>query len=219
MIYGFDVSHHNGENAVTKCLQAMPEAEFVIIKATEGRTLVDKRCLRNIEQAEKSGLLFGLYHYARPEINTSVEEAINFMQLYRPYVGKAVPVLDWEGESLKKDPMWAREWLDYIYYLTKVRPVLYVQQSEVAKMGVVESGNYGLWIARYRSTQSGFGSCAPWKFAFMWQHTSSPFDKNILYGNADTFKKYAIPEYIEDNKDDCDCNCHYCGCSCNNQKE
>lgn len=76
---------------------------FCICKATEGKNLVDKSVAEYITILESLGKKIGLYHYARPDINSTPElmreEWINFIGVVRSLnmLNKAILVIDWEG--------------------------------------------------------------------------------------------------------------------------
>ena len=60
---GIDVSHHNGE-INWKTMSQDPCVQYVYIKATEGEKYVDAKYYRNVNEAQKYGILVGAYHYS-----------------------------------------------------------------------------------------------------------------------------------------------------------
>lgn len=221
MIYGFDISHHNGKEAVSRCFDTMlgyeHEPKFCFIKITEGKTYVDSRWEENVEAAIAYDLVVGLYHYARPENNSAMEEAKFFCENYRKIHTvlasdiNAIPILDWEGEALKRNRKWVREWCDYVYTELRIRPMVYLSRSECHMHLATVAGNYGLWVAAWRDIEKGVGNVAPWPTWAVWQFTSDPFDMDVFNGTVEQLKKYAIPENHAPNVE-CLCDCHYCGC-------
>ena len=92
---GIDISNHQkGIN-----LSAVP-CDFVIIKATQGQSYVSGDYRRQIDQALSLNKLAGIYHYAN---GVGVEaEAEHFYKNIKPYLGKVILCLDWEGEQNSK---------------------------------------------------------------------------------------------------------------------
>lgn len=183
--------------------------DFVIAKATEGLNFVDKYCDRFIQQAIKLGKPFGFYHFARPT-NDPVREADFFYNNCRGYFGKGIPILDWESGNTS-DVAWAKRWLDRVYQLSGVKPVIYMSESVVNahNWSSVAAADYGLWVAKYRDNNPDYNySMASagsrpkvkwWPFYCMWQWTSSGrlngyngnLDCNVFYGDVNTWNKYA----------------------------
>jgi len=66
MIPGIDVSHYQGE-IDWPTLKASGAVEFAFIKATDGALGLDPSFYRNALGAGKAGLLYGVYHFMRPD--------------------------------------------------------------------------------------------------------------------------------------------------------
>lgn len=215
MIHGFDISHHNGKNAVNECLDTMVAhgklPKFCFIKITEGRTYVDPMWKENTHDAHENDLVIGLYHYARPENNNAMKEARHFISEYKKCDYAAIPILDWEGEALKRNRLWVRDWCDYVYNEINIRPMVYISKSECPMHRTTAAGNNGLWVAAWRDIDKGVGNVAPWSTWAVWQYTSEPFDMDVFNGTVEQLKQYAIPENNFQN-DECECDCHFCGC-------
>lgn len=183
---------------------------FVIAKATEGIGYVDKSCDGFIQQAIKLGKPFGFYHFARPTANNdAIREADYFYNNCKGYFGKGVPILDWEAEN-KHNVTYAKKWLDRVYQLSGVKPVIYMSESVVNAYdwSSVANADYGLWVAKYRDNNPDYNynmanaGSRPrvkwWKFYCMWQWTSSGrlngysgnLDCNVFYGDVSTWDAY-----------------------------
>lgn len=195
MLQGCDLSHWDAGRY--KAILMDETTKFTIIKATEGKTSFDRYCdiLYNFYTSVHDRIgtpaedrLYGFYHYAHPELNKAEEEARNFLSRVGHHAGRAMFCLDWEGKAWQCSPRWARAWLDYVYNETGVKPLLYTSSSYLSNLGAVASGDYGLWVAAYRKQKPA--KVTPWKFAAMWQYTSTPYDHDLFYGDADTWRKY-----------------------------
>ena len=76
---GIDVSHHQG--LIDWSEVAGSGQRFAFAKATEGSTFVDPNYAFNKSEAEMAGILFGAYHFARPDgaTNDAIVEADHFV--------------------------------------------------------------------------------------------------------------------------------------------
>ena len=184
-------------------------ADFVIVKATEGIGYVDKSCDGFFQKALSLGKKLGFYHFARPT-NDPVREADFFYENCKGYFGKAIPILDWEAEN-KQNVAYAKAWLDRVYQRSGVKPVIYMSESvaNAYNWSSVANADYGLWVAKYRDNNQDYnynmanaGSRPKvkwWKFYCMWQWTSTGrlngysgnLDCNVFYGDGTTWDKYA----------------------------
>lgn len=184
------------------------KADFVIVKATEGIGYVDKSCDGFFQKALSLGKKLGFYHFARPT-NDPIREAEYFYNNCRGYFGKGIPILDWESGNTS-NVAWAKRWLDRVYQLSGVKPVIYMSESVVNanNWSSVANADYGLWVAKYRDNNpdynyniSNAGSRPRvkwWKFYCMWQWTSSGrlagyngnLDCDVFYGDGSTWDAY-----------------------------
>lgn len=205
---GIDISNHQAKMDLDAVLNRT-KTDFVICKATEGTSFVDKYCNGFISITESHGKQFGFYDFARPERNEAVDEAKFFLKHTDGFFGKGIPVLDWEPSD-KWNVAWAKTWLDYVYKETGVKPVIYMSESVVNAYNwksVADIG-YGLWVAKYRDysvdRNYDMSTCGKkpvvkwWPFYMMWQWTSvgrltgysGNLDCDAFYGDTDAWKKY-----------------------------
>lgn len=205
---GIDISNHQGSMDLAKVLK-QTKTDFVICKATEGLKFVDKFCDRFMVTAQDAGKQVGFYHFARPEWNSAKAEAEFFLRQTKGYFGKGIPVLDWESSG-KSNVKWAKEWLDYIYDKTGVKPVIYMSESVINAYNwkAVADTGYGLWVARYRDynidRNYDMSTCGKkpvvkwWSFYMMWQWTSvgrldgysGNLDCDVFYGDGKAWDAY-----------------------------
>ncbi|QNO11537.1 lysin [Oenococcus phage Vinitor-27] len=154
---GYDISHYQSGLTISKVA-----SDFVILKATEGTTIVDASANNFFSQAKATGRLIGLYHFA--DTGTAVTQAKYFVNNIKGYLSdKPVLVLDWESTALSQGVAWAKTWLDEVYKLTGVRPLIYMSKStcNAYNWGSV-SANYGLWVAQYASSARTGYQTDPW---------------------------------------------------------
>lgn len=189
MIYGIDVSHWQKAGTV---LNVKPD--FVIIKASEGKSYKDPLMAAHAKEAEDVGALLGFYHYARPEVYTYKEDADNFISRVKPYLGRCVLALDWEGKALSCSLEWALAWLNYVEQQTGVKPMFYTSISVCKHCKLIADNGNGLWVARYNNNpgkpEGGIYNISPWKMFAVHQYTSKPIDHDVFNGSKAQFKKY-----------------------------
>ena len=118
--------------------------------------------------------------------------------------------MDWESSG-KANVKWAKEWLDAIYEMTGVKPMIYMSESVVNAYdwSAVAKADYGLWVAKYsdkvvdRNFDMSKAGNKPvvkyWKFYAMWQWTDvgrldgfgNYIDCDVFYGDVATWNAYA----------------------------
>lgn len=180
--------------------------QFVIAKATEGRGFTDPKFKRNQSEARRVGLLFGYYHFARPDLGNSPEaEAQYFLDVIGEIKEGELLALDYECPNQKQEHVdWCRKWLDYVYSKTKVRAFIYLNQSQIKNFNWqnVINGSYALWVAAYTgSPLVNTFITDEFKAAAMQQWTSGQnvpgisgrVDGNVFFGDLATLKKYGKP--------------------------
>lgn len=198
---GIDIS--NWQNGIN--LDAVPY-DFIIAKATQGKTYVSPDCARQVEQARARGKLFGVYHYI--DGSSAIGEADFFIDNIENWVGDGMLCLDWESNQ---NSAWGNE--DYLRQVaqrvidrTGIPPVIYVQQSRMAQVKpIADALNCALWIAQYANMNATGYQDAPWNegaySCAIRQYSScgrlsgysGNLDLNKAYMDAAAWKKYANP--------------------------
>ena len=205
---GIDVASYQAGMNVGKVA-----GDFVIIKATEGTGYTNPSWLGHAKQTVSAGKKLGLYHFIRNDVSVQAQ-ADYFLKAVGGYIGKAILVLDFEntsGSTIQNQAGvgLAKQWLDYVYSKTGVRPVLYTGvscENSLDWSGVVKA-NYALWIAQYNNynvvngyaPRDLYGSLRHWKSAAMFQYTSTGrlsgyagnLDFDVFYGSKADWDKYA----------------------------
>lgn len=177
------------------------EGDFIILKATEGAGYVDSSCDTKYQMNKAAGKLLGVYHFARPDLNDAISEAKFFVDNIRGYLNEAILALDWEQPGTQNNVDWAKAWLDEVYKLTGVKPLMYMSASVVIAYDWSEVANadYGLWIAGYPDLRSSWDlpefcySTGAWKFYALWQFTNShgSLDRDVFMGDKRAWRLYA----------------------------
>lgn len=182
--------------------------DFVIVKATQGTSYISSEFQKQISQANNLGKLIGVYHYASK--GGAMAEADHFLQTVRDYIGRAILVLDWEGEQNENfgNPSYALAWLRYVEQVTGIKPFIYMSKSVCRQYAKQWDASFPLWCAQYANfnttgyqdnpwtDKKGFG---PWDGCQILQYSSKgrlkgyskDLDLDKAYISADEWQKYA----------------------------
>lgn len=202
---GIDISsHQEGINC------AAIDCDFVICKATQGTYYINPDCDRAYQTAKASGKLLGVYHYATGD-NVKAE-ADFFLANIQGYIHEAILCLDWENNKGGYNPLygtgapaktWIKQWCDYIYEKTGVRPIVYGSASILNEIS--GNGDYGVWVAQYPNYDPTGWQETPWNEGAydcaIRQYTSQGYingyagnlDLNKAYMTKEAWLKYANP--------------------------
>lgn len=179
------------------------DIDFCICKATEGLDFVDYTCDNFIKQCINKNICWGFYHFANNERPES--EAEFFYNNCKGYIGKGIPILDYETENYNNRE-WCERFIKRFHELSGIWCVLYISAYRCKEYNSSWIPNKcGLWIAGYPTTYTDWTNdkmpydCSPWKFAAIWQFTSSliipgfweKLDGDIAYMDKDAWMKYA----------------------------
>lgn len=179
---------------------ASTKPDFVIVKATEGLGFTDRCCDGFVQEAIRLDIPFGYYHFARS--NNAAKEATYFYDQTRGYVGKGIPILDFEVPNGND---WLETWCKTFCQLSGVRPWVYMNSDYINNRGYGTpwvKANCGLWLAGYPRAYTSYPrpDCpyrhAGWTLA-AWQFTSSlamggmQIDGDFFYGDRKAWNAYA----------------------------
>lgn len=157
------------------------DMDFVICKATEGTSYINPDCDRVYQDAKRSGKKTGVYHYASG--GDALAEAKFFVNNISDYIGESILVLDFEADAVNEGVGWAKDFLDAVYNMTGVKPLIYMSRSIVNRYdwSSVHDAGYGLWVAAY----------------YKGYITIYGFEKNpTLYGSVDAWEgELALYQY------------------------
>lgn len=194
---GIDVSYFQGVIDWKQVREA--GKSFAMIKATEGRSIVDGRLQTNVEGARAAGVLAGVYHFCRAaSVAEAQQEAAFFCSVLDGLGGiKAIdipPVLDIEVDNgLSGDEITAncQTWLEAVEAHYGVQPLFYTYPYFADTYLTDAMGRYKLWLADYADhTPSDHCGCTEWTF-LQYSCTGSvpgiagPVDLNEFMGSED----------------------------------
>lgn len=195
-ISGVDASHYQAK--VDWWAVKESGVQFAFIKATEGRTYVDKTFASKWAALSEVGLLRGAYHVLRPDNNRAVQEADHAMSIIgEPAPGDLPIVADLEIGDPKMGPEqladWVNVWCHEIEALSGRAPIVYLYPSywQVQLGRTQDLQQWTLWLADYRhkNPSQPAADLGDWKWKF-WQWTESgivpgyagDMDRNVYRG-------------------------------------
>ncbi len=154
---GIDVSHY--QQTIDWTQVAASGVRFAIAKASEGTGYVDPMFATNRAGALAAGIVFGAYHFARPDLHPfdPIPEADHFVDAAQLAPGNIIPVLDLERSgSLTPSQIsdWVLGWLDEVTARTGVRPMVYTSPLGWANRtgdttAIADAGYTVLWVAHW----------------------------------------------------------------------
>ena len=168
---GIDVSKHQGKIDWEKVAKD-PNIKFVYIKATEGRTLVDKRYRTNIASARKAGMKVGSYHFFTSN-RSARDQFDNFRRNVHHDQQDLIPMVDVEESGCRgASRAQLQESLGEFMQLVKKEygkyPLLYSQYRFYNQLLAPEFNKYFIFIARYSSAEPvlhGGGKHNIWQYS------------------------------------------------------
>lgn len=202
-VRGIDISHYQASIDWERLRNASMNNDpvrFVIIKATEGTSLMDENFNENFYEAKRNDFVRGAYHFFVPGVDAR-KQARFFLRQVHLEAGDLPPVLDVEkrgdlsAAQLKRD---VKAWLDVVEAKYHVKPILYTGYK--FKMDYLNDSDfepYPYWIAHYYVDKLEYKG--PW---VMWQHTDSgripgirgQVDCNIFNGSPEDLDELTLKE-------------------------
>lgn len=211
---GIDIS--NWQNTIDLDLI---DADFIICKATGGTGFKDRSFDYFAQKILGGGRPFGFYHFAHDSgyEGSAQDEAKFFYEQTKQYIGKGIPILDFEDHDvLAKGASWALDFLETYYKLSGVKPMLYTSSyyTRTIDWAPVAKAGYQLWVANYgkNDEQQGYRETAEVKTDllgtgafeeyYMHQYTSrgklegyeGNLDLNKFYGTKEEWQTLSQPE-------------------------
>lgn len=181
---GADFSHWNKDALVNDVARG---CEFIVHKLTEGTNVLDAKAAGRVRRyADEKATI--VYHVLTKE---SAEAQYRFFKeqyenvrrsLTKGRLGVAIDIESAYFPTTKTTDLMKRL-LDFGNSVERelgVRPIVYI--GDLYKQTVYDSirtRDWLLWLARYCKKGNVKHSCD------MWQWTSSPYDKDVLYGSVD----------------------------------
>lgn len=195
MLQGVDVYHGDTGFSVAKM-----KPQFVIAKATQGKSMVDGKLDSYIADAEALGVPYGFYHFA--SANDPVAECEHFLSIVRKYDKKGIPILDYERDFGRE---YVGEFVQKYHDETGVWPWVYMNNDFVQRAMFTDEyrGKCALWIARYPVVYNSWApfqhypynlpgyTIACWQFTEHFKTQGMEIDADIAFITKDAWQRYA----------------------------
>ncbi len=201
-IKGVDVSSYQGE--IDWNVLSSQKISFAFIKATEGSSFVDKYFAYNFQEAQKTSLSVGAYHFFSYD-SEGKTQAENFINTVVPFEGMLPPVIDLEfyGEKEKNPPNRAdvEKQLKVMLVLLEEhynqKPIIYATEKSYELYLSNDYKEYDIWIRNVISKPK-LPDNRTWTF---WQYTNRErlkgyngkekyIDVNVFNGRPQEFSAY-----------------------------
>jgi lysozyme len=193
-IFGIDISHYNGTIDWEQIKASKFPIQFVFIRSSMGKNGVDKQFNLNYSKAKESGYLVGVYHYYRPNEN-STQQFNHFNSVYSYKKGDLPPVLDIEEMGKNGEENLRKGLLNFLQLIEKnwgIKPIIYSGRTFYFSYIKDYFNNYPLWIAAYSGEQRV--NLIHWEFYQFTEQLQikgiqSAMDGNYYKGNLQDLKK------------------------------
>ncbi len=191
MIEGRDSSNHHPRYDWTG-----GDVGFGIVKATEGRTFVDRTFPAQWAALAKAGVVRGAYHFGHPR-NDPIAEADFFLSVVdrQPVRKGDLLILDLETSDGLPDAhvnAWAKRWLEHVKERTGTTPLFYANWNFAARYGQ-GLGEYPLWVADYNRPKGTIPAPPPWRDWVIHQYSEYPVDQNVTKLSLDQLRALGRP--------------------------
>lgn len=201
-IHGIDVSVHQGNinwKKVKDVNSGEIKIDFAFIKASEGRTKVDRYFKNNWRETKKHQIIRGAYHFFLPN-KSGKDQAELFLKTVSFEDGDLRPVLDIEitgGADAETMYYNLKEWLNTVEKAVGKKPIIYSSLRFYEQYLHDEFSHYPLWIAHYHVPSLNMNAGNRWNF---WQHTDKAkiagtpkkIDLNVFNGSFDDLDKLRL---------------------------
>ena len=180
---GYDLSHWNTDKQFAECLK---DADFIILKATEGGTWVDSTFEIRMQKNIGSGIIASAYDFWNPK-KSAEDNANNFIKAVKPFVkkgcecnccdhcGKSEIILALDVENCVADYDAITNFLDIVESETGIRPLIYHNLADYKKYKCNERREK-YWIAAW---SWNVGSIIKDNIV-MHQYKGTPIDKDYI---------------------------------------
>lgn len=203
-VHGLDISHYSCDvewDNVKKMNENGVNVDFVFMRATKGLDLVDFQLQQNWDGAKSAGILRGVYHFYRYDLDPSLQAEF-FLKTVKIETGDLPPVLDVENDKNTDDAKLPKDdilrgvatWLMIVEERTGVKPLIYCNLDYYKRYIKDKFPDYKIWIANYENNKSvKLPDGRPWHF---WQTSeqarcngiSEKIDFNVFNGSKEQLR-------------------------------
>lgn len=201
-VRGVDVSRYQGQ--IDWELLASNDISFAYIKATEGSSYVDSCFSYNYEEARKTSLRVGAYHFFSYDSDGQTQ-AEHYIAVVEKTEGMLPPMIDLEfyGDKKQNPPAQSQVRQELTVMLNRLeeyygmKPIIYATEKSYKLYLADAFQEYDIWI-RNVITSPRLSDHREWTF---WQYTDRGklegyqggekyIDMNVFHGSREDFLKY-----------------------------
>lgn len=205
-VSGIDVSSWQGTIDWKKVKEAGIGFAMIRIGSFDGgKCVLDERAVYNLQQAEKHGVLAGVYFYSGAKLPQDAREEAKWVLNEIAGLAVSYPVaLDWEMDSYKKDVSAAVRTDTALAFLQEIEnagyeAMLYTPQGDFENSAIWQKDRileeYPVWVARYSDPGYPAASHPDGNTAYaMWQYSDEGTVSGIS-GNVDLNVAYFERSY------------------------
>lgn len=183
-----DISSWQRGLNLSSLFSANPDLDGVIVKSSGGVSYVQDTCDPWVQWLCENKKPWGFYHFLDDDGKHSSgrREAEFWVKNTSSYFGKGIPCADYEATAATHGTAYLKEFLDTVYGLTGVKPLVYCSLSVVQSQNfsaIAEAG-YQLWVAQYADMNPVYGFVEkPWQ-----KGSVSPFPRYVMHQYCGTGK-------------------------------
>lgn len=168
-VAGIDMSHHQKNVNWEKLSSNFADSTFLYVKATEGATYKDPKCLEYAAEARRNGFLVGCYHFFRMT-SGAVEQYRNFKSVLDKVGPDLIPMVDVEIND-KRDEKILQDSLQVLLDLLErdygKKPMIYGTNYSYNRFCAPRFNKYPTYIGRYGQeppVMKGKGTYTIWQY-------------------------------------------------------
>lgn len=167
-ITGIDMSGHTGKIDFAKI--SKQKIDFVYLKATEGKTFIDRNFERNYQNSRTSPIPVGFYHFFRfnRDGKDQAENFLNAIRCKKTRLPLVVDVEEWKNSRVKSTEKVVNElgiFIRLVELRTGKKLMIYTNESSYNRFILGNFDHHDLWICSFNESPN---IDKKW---ILWQHS------------------------------------------------
>ncbi len=196
-VRGLDLSHHNGKIIY----EGLDSLDFVFLKATEGKSLIDRDFKTHYEGFKDKGIAIGAYHFFRFDTDGE-QQAQHFLTQIKGHTFQVPLIVDVEqhhNPKIHRNIVIKRlhDFMKHIRKMTGQKPIIYTNGDGYSDFVDKEFDEHTLWLSSTNAWRPAMMDCTFWQFninADLMEITHRA-DLNVFRGSRKEWE-----EYLNENK-------------------
>jgi lysozyme len=191
-VRGLDLSHNNGKILY----EGLDSLDFIFLKATEGKTFVDRDFETHYAGFKGKGIALGVYHFFRFDVEGE-EQAQHFLNRIKGYKFQIPLVVDVEQDhnpTVRRELVIKRlkSFMQTIKKKTGQKPIVYTNGDGYSAFIEQDFNQHTLWLSSTSTWRPAMLDCTFWQFntdADLMEITHRT-DLNVFRGSREEWKGY-----------------------------